>query len=192
LTVPSQNQAAGSPNLTLACERIQLSKDKIIEALKSFQIQNTISVNQFNEFIAQIRKHLDFTSTSFDASKLRSFMSSTTKINNKEIAAWESVLTLIAYELAELKVEGEVYDLADFTRQLLEQDHAAITAVKKPFGVEFDTYGAFMKALANLAVIASGNPAISTGESLNKNFKEQLKQRANALIQNLTTLAKLM
>jgi hypothetical protein len=192
LTVRSQNQATGSPNLTLACERINLSKNKIIEALKSFQIQNTISANQFNEFIAQIRKHLDFTSTSFDASKLRSFMSSTTKINNQEIAAWESLLTLLAYQLAVLKVEGEVYDLAEFTLQLLQQDHAAIKAVKKPFGVEFDTYGAFMKALANLAVIASGNPAISTGESLNRNFKEELKQRAIALIQNLTTIAKLM
>jgi|YNPMSStandDraft_2_1061718.scaffolds.fasta_scaffold05066_2 hypothetical protein len=205
LDVQSQNQATGSPKLKLACDRIQPSKAKIIEALNPSSSPSTsqtltstspsrdpISAHQLTEFIAQIRKHLNFTSTSFDGSNLRSFMSSTTKINNQEIAAWESVLTLIAYELAELKVEGEVYDLADFTLQLLEQDHAAITAVKKPFGVEFDTYGAFMKALANLAVIASGNPAISTGESLNRNFKEELKQRANALIQNLTTLAKLM
>lgn len=205
LDVQSQNQATGSPKLKLACEKIEPSKEKIIKALNpssslsqsqtptsTSPSRDPISAHQLSEFIAQIRKHLDFTSTSFDGSNLRSFMSSTTKINNQEIAAWESLLTLLAYELAVLKVEGEVYDLADFTRQLLEQDHAAITAVKKPFGVEFDTYGAFMKALANLAVIASGNPAISTGESLNKNFKEQLKQRANALIQNLTTLAKLM
>jgi len=205
LDVQSQNQATGSPKLKLACEKIEPSKEKIIKALNpssslsqsqtptsTSPSRDPISAHQLSEFIAQIRKHLDFTSTSFDGSNLRSFMSSTTKINNQEIAAWESLLTLIAYELAKLKVEGEVYDLADLTRQLLQQDHAAITAVKKPFGVEFDTYGAFMKALANLAVIASGNPAISTGESLNKNFKEQLKQRANALIQNLTTLAKLM
>jgi hypothetical protein len=205
LDVQSQNQATGSPKLKLACTMIPESKGKIIEALNpssspsqsqtptsNSPSRNPISAHQLSEFIAQIRKHLDFTSTSFDASKLRSFMSSTTKINNQEIAAWESLLTLLAYQLAVLKVEGEVYDLADFTLQLLQQDHAAITAVKKPFGVEFDTYGAFMKALANLAVIASGNPAISTGESLNKNFKEELKQRANALIQNLTTIAKLM
>ena len=205
LDVQSQNQATGSPKLKLACEKIEPSKEKIIKALNpssslsqsqtptsTSPSRDPISAHQLSEFIAQIRKHLDFTSTSFDGSNLRSFMSSTTKINNQEIAAWESLLTLLAYELAVLKVEGEVYDLADFTRQLLEQDHAAITAVKKPFGVEFDTYGAFMKALANLAVIASGNPAISTGESLNRNFKEELKQRANALIQNLTTLAKLM
>ena len=189
LTEPSQNQALV---LTLSCDKINNSKNKIIDVLKSFQTQGTISVDKFNQFISQIRKNLDFTSASFEASKLRSFMSSTTKINNHELAAWESLLTMLAYQLAVFKVEGEVYDLARFTLELLEQDRAAITALKKPFGVEFDTYGALLKALANLAVIASGNPSISTGETLNRNFKHELKQRANAFIQNISTLTKLM